>query len=304
VAGVGTIRRDVCDVFGGTMGLLEFNVWLDAVFTLLYLFVVAFLIFHFIMFVVKGRFRRSFIEGHWPEHDSRPPAAPKVLHAVHMVSMIILGFTGMYLRFPFFNGGRVAMRTTHYIFMIIVTVILVWRVAYAFWSKTNADWREFTIGKKDLKSAIGVLAYYGYFSDNKPHVAKYNVLQKMSYMLFLIMMVAQAFTGFALVRQNIIFGTSPRDLLIGWWLGAWVGSPALALWMARTVHYILNWMFIIMSTVHLYLAFSVDIPCALDFFGIKEMTVVEGAHGHAGQTEHQHDDDEQTAGEPVFEPTI
>jgi Ni/Fe-hydrogenase 1 B-type cytochrome subunit len=261
------------------MSLLEFNVWLDAVFTVLYVFVVAFLIFHFVMFVVKGRFRKSFIEGNWPEHDSRPPALPKVLHAVHMFSMIILGFTGMYLRFPFFSGGRTTMRGAHYVFMIIVTVVLIWRIAYAFMSKTNADWREFAIGKKDLQSAIGVLAYYGYFSDQKPHVAKYNVLQKMSYNLFLYMMIAQAFTGFALVRQQFIFGASPRDLLIGWWLGAWVGSPALALWIMRMVHYVINWLFIIMTTVHFYLAFSVDIPCALDFFGIKELEVVEGAHG-------------------------
>jgi len=262
------------------MGLLELNVWLDVVFVALWLFVVAFLIFHFIMFVVKGRFRRAFIEGNWPEHDSRPPATPKVLHGIHMVSMIILGFTGMYLRFPFFANGRIAMRTTHYIFMIIVTIVLVWRVLYAFLSKTNADHSEFAIRKIDLQSAIGVLAYYGYFSDNKPHVAKYNVLQKMSYLLFLVMMCLQAFTGFALVRYNFIFGLSPRDLLIGWNLGALVGSPALALWIVRTIHYVLNWMFIIMTTVHFYLALTVDVPCALDFFGIKEMTVAEGAHVH------------------------
>lgn len=284
------------------MTLLEFNVWLDAVFTVLYVFVVAFLIFHFSMFVIKGRFRKSFIEGHWPEHDSRPPATPKILHAVHMVSMIILGLTGMYLRFPFFAGGRTFMRGTHYVFMIVVTVVLIWRIWYAFFSKTNADWREFAIGRKDLASAIGVLAYYGYFSDSKPHVAKYNVLQKMSYNLFLYMMIFQAFTGFALVRQEIIFGASPRDLLIGWWLGAWVGSPALALWITRMVHYVLNWLFIIMTTVHLYLAASVDVPCALDFFGIKEMTVVEGAHGHEDDSDTH--GPEPTAGKLLEEPSV
>ena len=107
---------------------------------------------HFTLFVTTGRFKKSFIEGHWPEHDARPPATPKLLHAVHMISMIILGFTGMYLRFPFFVSNRVIMRNIHYVFMIIVIVILVWRVWYAFFSKTNADWREFAIGKKDLDS--------------------------------------------------------------------------------------------------------------------------------------------------------
>ena len=61
-----------------------------------------FLVLHFTLFITTGRFRKTFIEGHWPEHDARPPATPKWLHAVHMTSMIILGFTGMYLRFPFF----------------------------------------------------------------------------------------------------------------------------------------------------------------------------------------------------------
>ena len=264
------------------MSLTTFNVWLDIVFTGLYVFVLAFLVFHFILFVTTGRLRKSFIEGHWAEHDSRPPATPKALHATHMVSMIILGFTGMYLRFPFFFGGRVAMRNTHYVFMVIVIVVLVWRVLYAFFSRTNADWREFAVGKKDWASFMGVLAYYGYFSNNKPHVAKYNVMQKLCYILFLVMMVAQAFTGLALLKFTIpVINMTPSAMLIGWNLGALVGGGALGLWIARSVHYILNWLFIIMTTVHLYLAATADVPCALDFFGLEELQVVDGGHGHA-----------------------
>jgi len=278
------------------MGFVEFNVWLDVAFVALYLFLLAFLAFHFFMFVKTGRFHKSFVDGEWPEHDSAPPRTPKLLHFVHMSSMIILGFTGMYIRFPFLTGNRIAMRWTHYIFMIIVIAILIWRVAYAFWSKTNADWREFAIGKKDLASAIGVLKYYGYMSNNKPHVAKYNVLQKMSYNLFLYMMIAQAFTGLALVSTPILFGLSPRDMLVGWWLGVLAGGTDLAGWGVRTVHYILNWGFIIMTTVHFYLAFTVDVPCALDFFGIKPLEVKPGAHGHAPEPE-----PEAVAPSPAFE---
>jgi Ni,Fe-hydrogenase I cytochrome b subunit len=279
------------------MGMTTINVWLDVGFVALWLFVVAFLIFHFAMFVITGRFRKSFIEGHWPEHEAIPPATPKVLHFVHMTSMIILGATGMFIRFPAFN--RVPMRYTHYIFMIIVTVVLVWRIWYAFRSKTNADWREFAIGRRDLNSAIGVLKYYGYMSNDKPHVAKYNVLQKMSYNMFLYMMFAQAFTGFALVSTPILFGLSPRDMLVGWWLGALVGATDLAGWYVRTAHYVLNWLFIIMTTVHFYLAFTVDIPCALDFFGIKPMEVKPGAHGHGH--DHEHDRTHEPAPVPVLD---
>jgi len=260
------------------VNFVELNVWLDTVFVVLWVVVVVFLAFHFLLFVTTGRFKKSFLEGNWPKHDSRPPPLPKVLHFVHMGSMIILGTTGMLIRFPVMN--RVPVRYVHYVFMIIVTVVLIWRIAYAFFSKRNADWGEFAIRREDVQSAVGVLAYYGYFSDKKPHVAKYNVLQKMSYNLFLYMMVAQAFTGFALVTAPILFNLSPRDLLVGWWLGPLAGSTDLAGWGVRTVHYILNWLFIIMTTVHLYLAFSADFPCMLDFFGIKELQVDPNAYHH------------------------
>ena len=63
------------------MILTQINVWLDVVFVGLYLFILAFLVFHFVLFITTGRFRKTFLEGQWPEHDSRPPATPKVLHA-------------------------------------------------------------------------------------------------------------------------------------------------------------------------------------------------------------------------------
>jgi Ni,Fe-hydrogenase I cytochrome b subunit len=136
---------------------------------------------------------------------------------------------------------------------------------------------------KDVKSALGVLAYYGYFSNNKPHVAKYNVLQKMSYGLFLVMMAAQALTGLALLTFTIpLINMTPTHLLVGWNLGL-IGGDALALTMVRMLHYVINWLFIIMTTVHLYLAASVDVPCALDFFGLAELQVTPDSHGHADE---------------------
>lgn len=261
------------------MSMTEFNVWLDTVFVVLFVLVLFFLVFHFTMGIVKGRFRMKFIEKKWPEHDSVAPLGPKLLHATHMIMMVVLGFTGMYIRFPYFQGGRVAMRYVHYFAMIVVCINLVWRLWYAFYSK-NRDWREFAVTREDMASAVGVLAYYGYFSNKKPHVAKYNVMQKMSYQLFLVMMVLMALTGFSLVTTPLLFGTSPRDWIVGWWLGSLVGSVDLAGWYARTFHYILNWGFILMTCIHVYLSATEDVPVTMDFFGIKAMDIGEG-HGHA-----------------------
>ena len=262
------------------MDLVAVNVTLDYLFGFLYIGVWLFLIVHFVAGILKGRFRMKFIEHKWPEHDHAAPTAPKLMHATHMIMMIVLGISGMYIRFPYFDGGRIAMRYVHYFAMIVVTVILVMRVWYAFRSK-RADWREFAVTREDMASALGVLAYYGYFSNNKPHVAKYNVMQKLSYLLFLVMMVLMAYTGFTLVTTPILFGVSPRWLLLGGWL-PFVESVDLIGWYARTLHYILNWGFIIMTTVHVYLSATEDVPVTLDFFGIKPLELKPG-HDHADE---------------------
>jgi hypothetical protein len=94
-------------------------------------------------------------------------------------------------------------------------------------------------------------------------------------------MFIQAFTGLALLKFNVpLVNMSISQLIIGWNLGALVGSAALALWIVRMVHYVLNWAFILMTTIHLYLAATVDVPCALDFFGMEELQVHPGGHGH------------------------
>lgn len=268
---------------GDIMDLTAFNVWLDVAFVMIYAFMLVALTVHFAFDIITGRFQKKWFEGEWPDHDVAIPAQPKVIHFIHMVCILALAFTGMYIRFPFFDGGRVAMRYVHYVAMVLVTITLLWRLWYAFFSKER-DWREFTVGREDMASLIAVAKFYAYLSNFKPHIAKYNVMQKLVYLIFLVLMVAQAFTGFALVTVPFIFGYSPRDLLVGWWLGALLGSTDLAGWWMRILHYVINWLFILMVTAHFYLSLTVDIPCSLDFFGLRELEVKPG-HGHGAGDE-------------------
>lgn len=260
--------------------LAQVNVWMDAIFVLLFIGVWLFVLFHFSISIPKGRFRKKFLEGKWPDHEHLPSVLPKIMHAIHLVCMLALAFSGLYIRFPFFDGGRTAMRWVHYIAMTIVGLNFFWRLWYAFFSRER-DYKKFGVTKRDLKSTLGVLAYYGYFSDSKPHVAEYNVMQKMSYLLFAVLMMAQGFTGLSLLTQPILFGLSPREVLVGWWLGPLVGGVAMAgAWM-RVVHYAINWLFIIMTVVHFYLAVNEDLPIGLDFFGVKKYPTERlVAHGH------------------------
>lgn len=277
------------------MGLTQLNVWLDVIFTALYSVVVIGLSGHFIGNILTGRAKRRFgKEWAWPHHDSHPPALPKIMHFQHVACMIALGLSGMYIRFPFFDGGRSFMRGLHYVAMVIVFANVIWRLWYAFASRQR-DYREFAITKQDIVTAPKVILYYIFVKSSKPHLGKYNVMQKGTYTLFVPLMFVQAFTGFALLTQTIpLIDLTPRDLLVGWWLGGLVGSTDMAGWIARTAHYIVNWLFIILTTIHVYLSVTEDFPAFLDFFGLgfldRNASHGDGEHGdHDEHDEHGHE---------------
>jgi Ni,Fe-hydrogenase I cytochrome b subunit len=261
--------------------LTQLNVWIDVVFTTLYAVVLIALSVHFLGNVVTGRARRRFGGGEWPHHEGGPiPTAPKIMHFQHVAAMIALVVSGMYIRFPFFSGGRWAMRWVHYVAMTVVILNLIARLWYAFASRRR-DFREFAITGRDIVTAPMVVGYYLFIvpPEKKPHVGKYNVMQKSVYLTFVPLLIIQAITGLALLTYTIPFtstvnlfghpGLSPRDLILGWNLGAWLGSTDLAGWWARTTHYFINWLFIVFVTMHVYLSLSEDFPAFLDFFGLS-----------------------------------
>jgi Ni,Fe-hydrogenase I cytochrome b subunit len=258
--------------------LTQLNVWLDVVFTSLYAVIVVALSCHFLGNILTGRAKRGFGGWEWPHHEGGPiPAAPKIMHFQHVAAMIALAVSGMYIRFPFFNGGRWAMRWVHYIAMIIVIINLIARLWYAF-ASSRRDYKEFAITKRDITTAPKVILYYIFVKPSKPHLGKYNVMQKSTYIIFVPLLILQAITGFALLTYVIPFtqsityfghvGVTGRDVVVGWWLGTLLSSTDLAGWYARTAHYIINWLFIILTTIHVYLSVTEDFPAFLDFFGL------------------------------------
>ncbi len=275
------------------ISLVELNIWLDVAFTSLYVLVVFGLSGHFVGNILTGRVKKRFFGKEWPHHEGPPvPFLPKFLHFQHVFGMFALGISGMYIRFPFFDGGRTAMRWVHYVFMITVTINVLWRLWYAFFARQR-DYKEFALTREDIVTAPKVILYYIFVKSSKPHLGKYNVMQKGTYVLFVPLMLLQAYTGFALVTAPILFGYSPREILTGWWLGAMLGSADLAGWYARTAHYVMNWLFIILTTVHAYLSMTEDFPAFKNFFGLG------GAH----HDDHGAHDAHDSRGAPVLQAT-
>ena len=272
------------------VGLTQLNVWIDVVFTLLYAVIVIALSGHFLGNILTGRAKRRFVGWEWPQHEGPPvPALPKMMHFQHVVAMIALCVSGMYIRFPYFSGGRTVMRWVHYVAMTIVVLNLIARLWYAFGSYRR-DYREFAITMRDITTAPKVILYYIFVKPSKPHLGKYNVMQKMTYIMFVPLLIAQAFTGFALITAKIP-GTalSPRDVLVGWWLGQMLASTDLAGWWMRTAHYLINWLFIVLTTIHVYLSVTEDFPAFMDFFGLSFLDTHEAHEEHD-----EHDGDQDT----------
>jgi Ni/Fe-hydrogenase 1 B-type cytochrome subunit len=259
------------------MNLAQVNVWLDMIFTVLYLLVVIALSSHLVGNFVTGRMRTRFLKGDWPELEGVDSTfTQRFIHFQHVFSMFALAISGMYIRFPFFYGGRTVMRYVHYVFMTIVMLNLAWRIWYAFLSETR-DHTEFQINKRDITTLPQVMSYYIFLKPSKPHLDKYNVMQKATYIGFALLLMVQALTGLSLLVSAWPPMTalppgatpglfSPQQLMIGWWAN-FAGGLAAAGAVIRIIHYVINWLFIILTTVHAYLSITEDFPAFQRYFG-------------------------------------
>ena len=233
------------------------NIWADVIATFMVVVAVSFWLYQLAGNAVTGRFRRKFVGKEWPHHEKTIPLLPRALHGTHVAAMIVLAFSGLYLRFPFFSGGREVLRNAHYVAMYIFLAIFVLRVYYAY----VRDSAEFRISIRDILNAPRVLLYYMFFRRSYPHLGKYNVMQKFTYgIAFPLLIVVQAYTGFALIWPGVLLP----------WAGPLAGGLSAAAGWARLVHFLGSMSLIMLVSIHVCLAFVEDFPTLLVFFGLTK----------------------------------
>lgn len=177
------------------------------------------------------------------------PATPRILHLVHLISMVMLIISGFYISDPFIPGLMGVMRGAHLIFMWILIITAIVRVIWAFVGRTAPlgsretvrDFKHFGPQKENRGTLGGTIAYYTFMRKDAPQVYKYNGLQKGTYIFWLLLIIVQAITGLALwaPTQSLFL---PLTYAVG-------GT----LWM-RSIHYIIMWLFIITTLIHIYLS--------------------------------------------------
>lgn len=237
--------------------LAEVNIWMDILAISIAIGAFGFLVFQIAGNFLSGRFHRKFVLHQWPAHEEEVPKTPKFLHGMHLLLMVVLGFSGIYIRYPFFQGGRDFLRFSHYVAMYGVLGVFVLRVYYAM----IHDAEEFKITARDITNAPKVIMYYVFIKGSYPHLTKYNVMQKMTYaIMFPLFLIIQAYTGFALIWPKILLG----------WAASYTGGLAAAAAWSRSIHFTCAMIFIFLTVVHLCLAFVENYPALLDFFGLKK----------------------------------
>lgn len=253
--------------------LAKVNIWVDIIATVMVAIALGFWGFQIVGNLVTGRFRRKFVGKEWPHHEEIVPPLPKILHGIHVASMIALGVSGLYLRYPFFAGGREIMKPIHFVAMYIVVINFVLRLYYAY----ARDAKEFKISLREVLNMPKVLFYYSFIKKSYPHLAKYNVMQKMTYgVMFPSLMVIQAYTGFALMWPAVLLG----------WAGPYVGGVAAAAAWARIVHFMVAITFIMFTLIHVCLSFIEDFPALFTFFGLARQEVHAEHETHEVATTH------------------
>lgn len=177
------------------------------------------------------------------------PGWARVLHLLHLVSMFVLIITGFYISDPIIPGLMGVMRGGHLFFMWVLIITAIVRFIWAFVGRsaplgsrdTIPDYKFFGPQRENRGTLGGTIAYYTFMRREAPEVYKYNGLQKGTYIFWLFLIIAQAITGLALwsTTENVF-----QPLTYA------VGGPI----MMRTIHYIIMWLFILTTAIHIYLS--------------------------------------------------
>jgi Ni/Fe-hydrogenase 1 B-type cytochrome subunit len=190
------------------------------------------------------------------------PLPAILLHWAHLASMLVLIFSGFYIHHPFFAGAMSVLRTAHFVAMFVLMSTLVLRIYWAFAGRGSAgtgsrrlvpDWTHFAPEKANRGQMLETLKYYLFLRDTHPRTAKFNSLQKATYVLWVLLIVVQAVTGLAMWSPTAA-AFQPLAYALG------------GITQVRVDHYLVMWLFIVTLMIHIYLSVAeawVEIPIML-----------------------------------------
>jgi Ni/Fe-hydrogenase 1 B-type cytochrome subunit len=164
----------------------------------------------------------------------------RVGHWVHLLNMILLFLSGLQIHFATLTifGSMNNARWVHFVDMYLFFFLGVFHV-YQFFA--TGKWSLAGPTPRNLSGLGGTLKYYLFMQPRKPAYRKYNPLQIITYFLLFVISAVMAVLGFALYwPQQLAFVVG----LFGSEMGV------------RQAHYLLSWVFLSFTAVHIYLVLT------------------------------------------------
>jgi Ni/Fe-hydrogenase 1 B-type cytochrome subunit len=202
------------------------------------------------------------------------PLFAVIAHWTHLVSMVVLAFTGAYIHYPFFEWQMAVARTLHFIFMYVVLAAFVARLYFALFGRSatlaasrtlRRDARNFVPQAENRGQLLEIAKYYLFLRKTHPATGKYNPLQKLAYSAMGLLLVMQAVTGFTMYSPL-------RDTpFLVWVTGSLGGLMAV-----RQIHYLTMWAFIALVMGHVYLSVAEGLRQLPLMLWWRESTPAEG----------------------------
>jgi Ni/Fe-hydrogenase b-type cytochrome subunit len=207
------------------------------------------------------------------EHLSRGPSAEykqvylwhwpvRAMHWIAAACVVTLIVTGFFIGGPYFMTSGSAsehflmgrVRFIHFTAAGVLVATAILRVYWLFVGNKFERWKAlFPVSGKDWVNLWKVVRAYMFVkADKAPHYMGHNPIQQFAYTGVYALATIQVLTGFYLYSLS-----DPGGLFFTWF--GWVGSLLGGAQVARFVHHVMTWFWLIFLPVHVYLTIRADV---------------------------------------------
>lgn len=186
----------------------------------------------------------------------------RLLHWIHVPSMLVLGLTGIYIGHPFV-GLAISeqvdlhitdwMRLVHFVAAWVFGLAFLARLYWFFVGNQYARWSSWApVGRERVRSLGQQIRYYFFLQRERPRYTGANPVATLTYLMLGVLILLQGLTGIALYAEAYHAGGLWR-VIYGWMLVLFNNQ------VLRLVHHFLLFLFGIFTLVHLYMMALGDI---------------------------------------------
>lgn len=190
---------------------------------------------------------------HWPV---------RAMHWIAAVCVVVLVATGLYIGKPYFvTSGQASdhflmgrMRFVHFTAAGVLVATGILRFYWLFAGNKFERWRAlFPVHREDWVDLVRIVKKYLFMRvEDEPHYMGHNPLQQIFYTGIYGLAVLQVVTGFYLYG---LADTGGFFFAVFGWVGPFFGGAQVA----RFLHHVLTWFWLIFIPVHVYLTVRADV---------------------------------------------